>query len=379
MPKPRQLYSLYSRSITLTDGKKVSMYYYRTYDESGKLRSFATGKRKKTEALAFVQERAKAGALIPVERPPVTIRDYSKDFWVFEGKRVQSELLRKRLTPAYCTSMNNILKNHWLDTFGDTRLDRLTVKDIESLITAKSKSLSSKMVNHIVLAMRPVFAEAVRVGDLTKNPFDHVRLVQLKSKGRGMLTPEEGFKVLSNPDHFETYVLWALNLAAATTGARAGELRGLKAKHVHSDRIEIAGVIRAKVGFVEDTKNGKFRWISLPEKTGRVLVQLSQKLGPEDLVFGHVPVQATSESLSDALEKAGILTRKERVKRAIDFHSWRHWFNSMIRGLASDVALRSATGHSSAAMTENYFHQLESHLVEVRGAQEKAFALLDAQ
>lgn len=66
-----------------------------------------------------------------------------------------------------------------------------------------------------------------------------------------------GFQVLSNPAHFASYELWALNLTAATSGARAGELLGLKVKCVHKDRIEIRGVKRAKVGFIEDTKTGQ--------------------------------------------------------------------------------------------------------------------------
>jgi len=376
MPKPRQLYSLYSRSVPLVSGKSVIMYYYRTYDEEGKLHSFATGKRKKTEALAFVQVRLRAGKLIPAKKIVSTIKEYSQDFWDFDGKRVQSALLRKRLTPAYCASQRNILKNHWYEPFGDWRIDQLTVKHIEALITEKSETLSSKMVNHITLAMRAVFDEAVRLGDLETNPFDRVKLVQVRKVDRGVLSPEEGFKVLAKPSYFRSPLFWALNFVSATTGARAGELRGLKVKNVHKDRIEIAAVIRAKVGYVEDTKTGKFRWIPIAARTARVLADLCKDRKPDDFVFEGVTEQQTSESISEALEASGIMTNKERLARGVDFHSWRHWFNSMIRGKASDVALRSATGHSSEAMTENYFHQLETHLTEVRGAQEKAFDAL---
>jgi len=373
MPKPRQLYSLYSRSVPLVSGKFTTMYYYRTYDELGKLHSFATGKRKKTEALTFVQERLKTGKLIPPRKVASSVEEYSRDFWDFDGARVQSALLRKRLTPAYCAAQRNILKNHWYEPFGKMRIDQLSVKNIESLISQKSQKLSSKMVNHITLAMRAVFDEAVRLGDLEESPFDSVQLVQVRQVDRGVLTPEEGVKVLAKPEYFRSPLFWALNLVSATTGTRAGELRGLKVKHILSDRIEIAGVIRAKVGFVEDTKTGRFRWIPIPEKTSKVLAELCKGKKLEDLVFEGVTVQQTSESISEALESAGIMTNEERIARSIDFHSWRHWFNSMIRGKASDVALRSAIGHSTEAMTENYFHQLESHLIEVREAQEKAF------
>ncbi len=373
----------------MESGKVITMYSYRIKDETGKLRTIATGKSTKTEATAYLMELHKLGKLLPETKSRVpTIESYSAEFWKFDGPRVQSALLRKRLTPAYCNANHRTLELHWWPVYGKKRLDELTVRDIEALITLKSKGdpsdgtkpLSTKMTNQIILAMKAVYAEAVRLGDLDSSPFEKVQAVQLKKTARGMLTPKEAFQLLANPAHFETPVLWALNLTAATTGARAGELLGLKVKYVHDDRIEIRGVKRAKVGFAEDTKTGErgFRFIPLPKATATALATLCKDKKPDDFVFGELPFYITSQSISEALEKAGMMSKKERVDRGVDFHSWRHWYNTMIRGKASDVALRSTTGHQTEAMTQNYSHQLEEHLVEVRTAQDKVFAALGA-
>jgi integrase len=381
-------YSLLRRKITLESGKVITMYSYRIKDETGKLRTIATGKSTKTDATAYLMELHKQGRLLPETKSRVpTIQAYSAEFWKFDGERVKSALLRKRLTPAYCNANHRTIELHWWPAYGKKHLDDLTVRDIEALITLKSsgdaengiKPLSTKMTNQIIQAMKAVYAEAVRLGDLDSSPFDRVQAVQLKKTARGMLTPQEAFQVLSKAEYFETPILWAMNLTAATTGARAGELLGLKVKCVFKDRIEICGVKRAKVGFIEDTKTGDrgFRFIPIPKVTASALASLGKGKKPEDFVFGDLPFYITSQSISEALENAGILTKAERVKRGVDFHSWRHWYNTMLRGRVSDVALRATTGHTTEEMTDNYSHQLEEHLVEVTKAQNEVFAKIE--
>jgi len=368
-------------------GKETTVYYYHAYDENGVRRSYSTGKKTKTEAALYIRELDKAGKLIPeVTRKVPTIREYSKDYWIFEGDRVQSALLRKRLTPAYCNANHRSIELHWWPLHGDTPMDKLTVRDIEALITLKSKGdpttgakpLSSKMVTQIVNAMKAVFTEAVRLGDLESSPFDRVQPVQIRKVARNILTPQEAAALLSQPENFENRLLWALNLTAATSGARAGELLGLQVKAVFKDRIEIRAVKRAKVGLVEDTKTGEkgFRFIPIPPQTAEILAVLCQGHKPDDLVFGDLEFYETAQSLARALEKAGIMTNEERIARRVDFHSWRHYFNSVMRGKVSDAALRSATGHLTSAMTGNYSHQLDEHLVEVGKAQAQVFSKL---
>jgi integrase len=380
-------FSLVRRKIPLQSGKSLTIFYYRVRDENDKLRTYTTSKTTKTEATAYVMELYRTGKLIPEIKSKVpTIQEYSSTFWVYEGPRVQSALLRKRLTPAYCNANHRTLELHWWPVHGAKRLDELTVRDIEAMITLKSKgdtktgakALSSKMVTQIVNAMKAVYSEAVRLGDLESSPFDRVQAVQIRKVERGMLEPQMGFQVLSNPAYFASHELWALNLTAATSGARAGELLGLKVKCVYKDRIEIRGVKRAKVGFIEDTKTGQrgFRFIPIPGATSRALKVLCQNKGPEDFVFGDLPFYITSQSINDALEAAGLMTKKERVAQGIDFHSWRHWYNTMLRGRVSDVALRATTGHTTEEMTDNYSHQLEEHLVEVTKAQNEVFGPL---
>ena len=383
MSRVKQPFSLIKRTY-IVEGKPVSVWWYRVWD-GDKRRAFSLGTHLKDEAKKKALDLFRSGKLIPEAKskkapkvPKVpTIAQYAADFWIWDKPRVQAELLRKRLTPKYVESMDGLLRKHWIPAVGETRLDQLTVKDIEAVVSALAKKLASKSVNQIIGALKAVYQEAYRLGDVEANPFTRVRPLQVRIRARGVLTPEEGFRVLSRWENFGEWRLWALNLTAATTGARAGELFGLKVQAVHRDRLEIAGSWRAGVGWVPDTKTGRTRWIPLPKKTAEALLELAGDRGPDELVFGPPGRNEAVDSLAVALEASGVATNAQRLERGIDFHSWRHWFNSMVRGRASDAALRMATGHQTAAMTENYSHQMDPHLEEVRRAQDDAFRALE--
>ena len=62
-----------------------------------------------------------------------------------------------------------------------------------------------------------------------------------------------------------------------------------------------------------------------------------------------------TRSLYTALDRIGI-TEEERVRRHLNFHAWRHFFNSVMRGKIPDAILRQLTGHSTEQMTEHYSH-----------------------
>jgi integrase len=74
-----------------------------------------------------------------------------------------------------------------------------------------------------------------------------------------------------------------------------------------------------------------------------------------------------------ALGRIGI-TPEEVTRRNIVFHSWRHTYNSNMRGRVPDEQLRRVTGHKSEAMTDRYDHvQIES-LADVLAAQKLLFS-----
>ena len=65
-----------------------------------------------------------------------------------------------------------------------------------------------------------------------------------------------------------------------------------------------------------------------------------------------------------ALAAIGI-TEEKRRERNIDFHSLRHFFNSMLRGQIDDSNLRLIVGHQSERMSDNYTHEVRERLLQI--------------
>ena len=197
--------------------------------------------------------------------------------------------------------------------------------------------------------LRILTGEAIRAGHIKTDPARNERPLLAGNGGRGILTPEEVKGLLFQPEKWRSQATYAINLTAATTGARLGELRGLKTRCVQPDRIVIDGVIREGEGYIEgDTKTGEsgLRIIPIPKITQAVLMDLIANEDPESFVFsldgGKKPIGANvaTRALHEALETCEVMDEGERKKRGITFHSWRHFFNSIMRGRVSENDLR---------------------------------------
>ena len=73
-----------------------------------------------------------------------------------------------------------------------------------------------------------------------------------------------------------------------------------------------------------------------------------------------------------ALENIGI-SSEARKERNITFHSWRHFYNSLMRGKIHDAKLRQLTGHKTLAMTDHYTHFNINDFKDVLSIQEQYF------
>jgi integrase len=81
-----------------------------------------------------------------------------------------------------------------------------------------------------------------------------------------------------------------------------------------------------------------------------------------------------TKGLYAALERIG-LSHEERTRRNINFHSFRHFFNSVMRARQIPVAvLQSVTGHTTLEMTDRYSHFSLDNFKEIVAVQAEVFA-----
>ena len=99
---------------------------------------------------------------------------------------------------------------------------------------------------------------------------------------------------------------------------------------------------------------------------------------PEDFVFyGESRDKPLNDktllrALYKALENIGIQLGG-RKERNLNYHSWRHTFNTLMRGRIPDAKLQKLTGHRSIRMVDNYTHFSIEDFSDVLQIQEDLF------
>lgn len=369
---PHKPFNLYKR-LTTKNGRFI--YYVQFYDESGnRLTARSTGQTTKSAAETWAFEQLKKGYIVTEKN--ITFGKFAEDWWVW-GKCPYTEAKKARgfkISRAYIDSMNGYLRNHVLPFFKNKKLQKINSRIIEKWVMNLKETkgrigelLTPTTVNRCLTCLKIMLNEAVRLDYLLKNPTDGVGFLKQKPKIKSILSMEEVRKLFDDNNLEE---IWAgdikhftLNLLAASTGMRAGECLGLQRKNVNENYVAIIQSWDKKYGFIEP-KWGSVRNVPIPSKTFDYLHQLisaSPFQEIDDLVFfgksRSEPIrnEVVLEFLYKAFENIGI-SKEERKERNITFHSWRHFFNSFLRGRVNDVKIRKVTGHKTLAMTEHYTH-----------------------
>ncbi|MBI9108455.1 MAG: tyrosine-type recombinase/integrase [Spirochaetales bacterium] len=116
---------------------------------------------------------------------------------------------------------------------------------------------------------------------------------------------------------------------------------------------------------LKGTKTGRSRYVPIPERTKTALdevMEIAPDKEPDDLIFfgrkreAPLDTRIIEVNFHKALKNIGI-DEKLRRERNITFHSWRHFFNSLLINSRVPIPkVQTITGHSTDRMTENYFH-----------------------
>ena len=155
---------------------------------------------------------------------------------------------------------------------------------------------------------------------------------------------------------------------------RLGEVQALRIQDIRDGYVVVAHSFDLQDG-LKSTKTGQVREIPITGKMARWLTRLT-KIRSAGFVFsatdGDTPLyyKRITAELYQALLKIGIAD-KERRLRNLSFHSWRHFYNSLLRGRIPERKLQRLTGHRSLAMTERYSHFKVDDFRDVLSIQEE--------
>ena len=377
---------------TLSSGRVV--WYYRAYDESrpqNRTPAYSTGATTKTSARAHCRKLQDRGELIPEPGGPRTgppsFGAFARDFWTWghspyiEARLRFSDPQQPAVSRRHADDMASVLRQHVMPAFGRRRLDSITPTQVETFaLRLRDGGLSGKRVNNVVSCLRTILAEAHRAGLLAFDPMRKgvIRAVGTVPKERGRLTLDEVARLFDEEaisTAWKGHLLYrAVNLTAAATGMRQGEILAVRDEDVRDDHVHVAHSWSPRYG-LGPTKTRQVRDVPLPP---RMLQAIAPFCGTGGFVFsmngGDSPCTGNraTEALYTGLAAIGVT---DRAERNVTFHSWRHWLNTVLRarGVPDDL-IRRVVGHGTAAMTDRYTVYLAEDFHAVATAQQEVFA-----
>jgi integrase len=251
----------------------------------------------------------------------------------------------------------------WSEQYGKLPLeqvDRETIQEaLERLATEpwgrEGRQRSPATINRYHTALSSAFQNGIQSGwyGLTVNPCRGIRKHPEKHQFDRFLSEEERKALLQSCRESRSKLLYPLVLLALTTGARKGELLGLRWQDIDLDR---------KTARLYDTKSGKPRILPLVDAARVELKTLRERSRKgASLVFpnlaGNAPVQI-DPSWKAALHRAGV--------ESFRFHDLRHTAASYLTMAGIPlVTVAEILGHQTLSMVQRYAHHDTAHKASV--------------
>jgi integrase len=360
-------YILYQRK---QGGKKGKVYYVAFWDAAGRVYKVRRSTGETSRALADREARKLLNEGVPLTSG-TTFSDYLTAFWAAGGEYARAKLARgRKLSAAYQANSRGAVKK-WVVPWLDDKHPRLILEHVTAgiceglLMYLNGAGMSARRANSIYQAVTVALSEAHRLGRIRENPARKVpRLAETHAR-REILTPAEARSFFALPWAEPRFL--AINLLAATTGLRMGECLGLRDECVHSDSagdwIDVRGNWQAGEG-MKAPKWGSARTVPCPKKTVELLRSLLNPWADGFIFAGdRVGRPLSKRKVENAFNAAIIamrITEEERRRRGLTFHSWRHWYRSMLDGAGLSARAGDAlTGHREEATGTRYTHITE--------------------
>jgi integrase len=231
----------------------------------------------------------------------------------------------------------------WQEHLGaQCRLRDITPRKVEAFRESRlSAGIAPGTVNRNLAVLKRLLTVAVEWDLIQDNPVRRVKPLRGERSCLRFLTEEEARRLLeacarSGNEFLESLVVLALN-----TGARKGELLGLRWKDVSFEAATIA---------FPQTKNGTRRDIPINAAAIAALRRV-RRLGGGDRVFSRSGRDSFDfrSAWEVALKAAGI--------EDFRFHDLRHTYASWAAHAGMDIRrLQRLLGHKTLAMTQRYSH-----------------------
>ena len=368
----KELFTIYPRKL-----KTVTVFYYQCYDNDGKrICGHSTGQRTKTAAKSYCMELYKKGKLIP-DCKPVSFMEFAKGWWDPKiCKYLEWRQMQNPLAPSTIDHYRTNLELHIKPYFGKMKLSAILPEHIQSWIMSLSrKGYNNSSINIQIATLKVMLKEAVRLKLISSNPAEKTQKLSAQNKEVQILSIDEVQKLFPRSwnEVWESYEVYVFNKLAACTGMRLSEIIGLQCEYVHSDHIHVCLQYSQKYG-LRQLKTKDSRNVPITEHIYNELLLLMNRNNQNFVFWDELcgcPISRNRiyKETGSAFDKIGI-GNKERKKRRIALHHWRHFLNTaLLMANVNTLKVQKVTGHKSLSMTRHYAHFDSRDFTEVLDVQ----------
>ncbi len=301
-------------------------------------------------------------------------------------------MARGELSPTTVRSYERYIDKFIIPHVGKIRLSRLGPAELDRFYAQlrdhgglkDGGALAPATVRQIHAILRRALKQGVRWGWIATNPAALASPPRVVRHELDPPEPDEVVRLIEAADQAEPQFGCLLRVAA-TTGARRGELCGLRWKDVNLDSGTLTisrSVVEGTHGIVleKDTKTHSARRISLDPVTADALKDQHQRsadralacettIGEDAYVFSRIPEARTPLTPGD-VTKAFIALRNRCKLPTVRLHDLRHF--TATRLLAAGIPVRTVSGrlgHANAVTTLGvYAHFVEASDRDAAGA-----------
>ncbi len=247
--------------------------------------------------------------------------------------------------------------DYWSQKFPGT-LDEVTPEAIAAAYTELHKSgRSAATANRYLASLSACFSYAVReLGWIDKNPCARVRKLREDSGRVRYLTDGERVRLVAALKQSRNPYIYTAFVLAITTGARQGEIMGLRWDQIDFHR----RTILLRDG---ETKNNEGRVLPLVGEAHDLLLRMSKVRKIDDARVFPVPSEGRPfASLREAWRRALARAEIEDFR----WHDLRHSAASYLTMAGVGAAqVGKLLGHKTPQMTARYSHLAPEHVVEL--------------
>ena len=343
-------------------------------------------------AAAAIAVRAYEEGLTVKEKKSPNFIEYVLNFWDFDNSsyvKLKNKTKKNSIGRDHCLNMLGTFKKNFMKRINPSlKLSEITQSDIEAVIVSliDEGKISEATINKVILSVQKPINEAFARGMIKTNPMQNISMLERYQKDRGIPTKAEVEAILEylRKEGFAGRISIKIYLAvalAATTGMRQGEIRALRKDAIEfvennleyeDQAIITVGESYAKLDGFKSTKGKRVCHVPVSKTLAEELIRMAEQNPYGDTLILWSESSSTAPMAASYLLKyyyaalaADGITEEKRKERNIDFHSLRHFFNSMLRGQIDDSNLRLIVGHQSERMSDNYTHEVRERLLQI--------------